>query len=85
MPKPQAEALIGRAGYARVLGPAAVRNRAGEMGPIEIVDQVVFPSDQPLRFFFRCFLCLFQRRVAQLHTLDHPIRAGEIIEAICSL
>jgi len=38
MRKLQSQALIGRAGYARVLGPAAVRNRAGEMGLIEIVD-----------------------------------------------
>src|SRR6266403_2744711 len=51
------------------------------MRAINIVDQFVFPVDQPLRSFFCCLLRLFQRRVAQLHILNRLPSGGEIIES----
>src|SRR5438270_6845916 len=51
------------------------------MRAINIVDQVVFPIDQPLRSFFCCLLRLFQRRVAQLYILNRLPGGGEIIES----
>src|SRR5947199_4807055 len=80
MPQLQTETLIGRAGYTRVLSAAAVSKRAREMHPVEIVDQVVLPIDQPSRFFLCRFLCLFQRRVTQPHILNRLSRSSEIIK-----
>src|SRR5438874_12457159 len=51
------------------------------MRAINIIDQIVFPVDQPLRSFFCCLLRLFQRRVAQLHILNGLPGGGEIIES----
>ena len=51
------------------------------MRAINIIDQVVFPIDQPLRSFFCCLLRLFQRRAAQLHILNRLPGGGEIIES----
>ncbi len=51
------------------------------MRAINIIDQVVFPIDQPLRSFFCCLLRLFQRRVGQLHILNGLPSGGEIIES----
>src|SRR5207248_11565459 len=75
----QTKTLSSRAGYTCILGAAVVCKCAGEMGAVKIVDQFVLPIDQPLRFFFCSFLCLFQRRVAQLHILDRLTPSSEII------